>query len=148
MEFFRDDETISTSSIEQRQSIGELSRAITQIDSSTQQNASMVQELAGTLGNLRAMAAVLAEDVKKFKTGRRKSCRIEAFQISTFKPCCRQCAADAGHSSPLFDIVVYWVVERACPAYAFGMGRGLRLLLQTNLHLLNTHKGMSERSDG
>ncbi len=70
--FFRMMETISTSSIEQRQSIGELSRAITQIDSSTQQNASMVQELAGTLDNLRAMAAVLAEDVKKFKTSRQE----------------------------------------------------------------------------
>ena len=65
-------ETISTSSIEQSQSIGELSRAITQIDSSTQQNATTVEELASTLDNLRTMATVLAEDVRKFKTSRQE----------------------------------------------------------------------------
>jgi len=70
--FFRMMETISTSSIEQSQSIGELSRAITQIDSSTQQNATTVEELASTLDNLRTMATVLAEDVRKFKTSRQE----------------------------------------------------------------------------
>ena len=66
--FFRMMEVISTSSTEQTQNIGELSRAISQIDGSTQHNASTVEELASTLDNLRTMATVLAEDVQKFKT--------------------------------------------------------------------------------
>jgi methyl-accepting chemotaxis protein len=66
--FFRMMEVINVSSSEQSQNIGELSRAILQIDGSTQHNASTVEELASTLDNLRVMATVLAEDVKKFKT--------------------------------------------------------------------------------
>ena len=66
--FFRMMEVIGTSSTEQTQNIGELSRAISQIDGSTQHNASTVEELASTLDNLRTMATVLAEDVQKFKT--------------------------------------------------------------------------------
>ncbi|OQC24157.1 MAG: Methyl-accepting chemotaxis protein IV [Deltaproteobacteria bacterium ADurb.Bin072] len=66
--FFRMMEVISASSVEQTQNIGELSRAISQIDGSTQHNASTVEELAGTLENLRTMATVLADDVQKFKT--------------------------------------------------------------------------------
>jgi methyl-accepting chemotaxis protein len=66
--FFRMMEVINVSSSEQSQNIGELSRAIVQIDGSTQHNASTVEELASTLDNLRVMASVLAEDVKKFKT--------------------------------------------------------------------------------
>jgi len=66
--FFRMMETISASSLEQTSNIGELSRAISQIDGSTQQNASTVEELASTLDNLRTAATVLAEDVQKFKT--------------------------------------------------------------------------------
>lgn len=66
--FFKMMDVISTSSSEQTQNIGELSRAISQIDGSTQHNASTVEELASTLDNLRAVATVLAEDVKKFKT--------------------------------------------------------------------------------
>ena len=69
--FFRMMEVISTSSTEQTQNIGELSRAITQIDGSTQNNASTVEELANTLDNLRSIATVLAEDVQKFKTSQR-----------------------------------------------------------------------------
>jgi methyl-accepting chemotaxis protein len=46
----------------------ELHQAITQIDGSTQNNASTVEELANTLDNLRSIATVLAEDVQKFKT--------------------------------------------------------------------------------
>ncbi len=68
--FFRMMEVISASSVEQTQNIGELSRAISQIDGSTQHNASTVEELAGTLENLRTMATVLADDVQKFKTSR------------------------------------------------------------------------------
>ena len=68
--FFRMMEVISTSSTEQTQNIGELSRAISQIDGSTQHNASTVEELASTLDNLRTMATVLAEDVQKFKTSK------------------------------------------------------------------------------
>ena len=66
--FFRMMEVISTSSTEQTQNIGELSRAISQIDGSTQHNASTVEELANTMDNLRTMATVLAGDVQKFKT--------------------------------------------------------------------------------
>jgi len=69
--FFRMMEVIGTSSTEQTQNIGELSRAIYQIDGSTQNNASTVEELASTLDNLRTAAAVLAEDVQKFKTSQR-----------------------------------------------------------------------------
>jgi methyl-accepting chemotaxis protein len=61
-----------SSSIEQSQSISDLSRAITQIDGSTQQNASTVEELASTLDNLRTMAVVLADDVRKFKTSKQE----------------------------------------------------------------------------
>jgi methyl-accepting chemotaxis protein len=69
--FFRMMEVISTSSTEQKQNIGELSRAISQIDGSTQHNASTVEELASTLDNLRTLATVLAEDVQKFKTSQK-----------------------------------------------------------------------------
>jgi len=69
--FFRMMDVIGTSSTEQTQNIGELGRAITQIDGSTQNNASTVEELANTLDNLRAIATVLAEDVQKFKTSMR-----------------------------------------------------------------------------
>jgi len=60
-------EVIGTSSTEQIQSIGELNRAITQIDTSTQNNASTVEELASVMDNLRAEAEHLAENVRKFK---------------------------------------------------------------------------------
>jgi methyl-accepting chemotaxis protein len=70
--FFRMMEVISTSSAEQTQNIGELNRAITQIDSSTQHNASTVQQLTSTLDNLRTMATELAEDVVKFKVSQRE----------------------------------------------------------------------------
>ena len=66
--FFQMMEVISTSSFEQTQNIGELGRAISQIDGSTQNNASTVEELAGTLENLRTVATVLAGDVQKFRT--------------------------------------------------------------------------------
>jgi methyl-accepting chemotaxis protein len=70
--FFRMMEVIGTSSTEQTQNIGELSRAIYQIDGSTQNNASTVEELASTMDNLRTAASVLAEDVQKFKTSQRE----------------------------------------------------------------------------
>ncbi|HVN71124.1 MAG TPA: methyl-accepting chemotaxis protein [Desulfomonilia bacterium] len=70
--FFRMMEVISTSSMEQTQNIGELNHAITQIDNSTQQNSSTVQQLTATMENLRNMATVLAEDVQKFKTSQRE----------------------------------------------------------------------------
>ncbi|MEN6447664.1 MAG: methyl-accepting chemotaxis protein, partial [Syntrophaceae bacterium] len=66
--FFLMMETINTASTEQSQNIGELTHAITQIDSSTQQNASTVEEFAGTLETLRIEAKYLAENVKKFRT--------------------------------------------------------------------------------
>lgn len=66
--FFSMMETISASSREQKQNIGELSRAMNQIDATTQHNASTVEELASTLDSLRTAATVLANDVKRFKT--------------------------------------------------------------------------------
>jgi methyl-accepting chemotaxis protein len=65
--FFRMMEVISSSSSEQTQNIGELNRAITQIDTSTQHNTATVEQLTSTLDNLTAMATELAQDVKKFK---------------------------------------------------------------------------------
>jgi len=70
--FFRMMEVIGTSSMEQTQNIGELSRAISKIDDSTQHNAFTVEELASTMDNLRTAATVLAEDVQKFKTSQRE----------------------------------------------------------------------------
>jgi methyl-accepting chemotaxis protein len=66
--FFKMMEEITTASMEQSQNIKELSTAISQIDASTQNNASTVEELASTLDSLRADAAVLSRDVKKFRT--------------------------------------------------------------------------------
>jgi len=66
--FFQMIEVISTSSVEQAQNVGELSKSIMQIDGSTQQNASTVEELASTMENLKTVAALLADDVRKFKT--------------------------------------------------------------------------------
>ncbi|HVN70719.1 MAG TPA: methyl-accepting chemotaxis protein [Desulfomonilia bacterium] len=65
--FFSLMDTISSSSREQKQNIGELGRAMSQIDATTQHNASTVEELASTLDNLRTSAEVLANDVKRFK---------------------------------------------------------------------------------
>lgn len=65
--FFRMVNVIGTASKEQAQNIGELSNAITQIDTSTQTSASTVEELASVLDNLRSEAVVLAENVNKFK---------------------------------------------------------------------------------
>ncbi|HHO76383.1 MAG TPA: methyl-accepting chemotaxis protein [Deltaproteobacteria bacterium] len=66
--FFSMMEAISTSSTEQIRSISQLNCAVIQIDSSIQDNASSMEELAGTAENLRTMAGVLAEDVRRFKT--------------------------------------------------------------------------------
>jgi len=52
----------------QEQSIGEVSKAISQIDGSTQNNASIIEELTSTLDNLNTIATVLAGDVQKFRT--------------------------------------------------------------------------------
>jgi len=66
--FFQMIEVISTSSMEQSQNVGELSKSVMLIDSSTQQNAATVEELASTMENLKTVAALLADDVRKFKT--------------------------------------------------------------------------------
>ncbi|HPX19524.1 MAG TPA: methyl-accepting chemotaxis protein, partial [Deltaproteobacteria bacterium] len=66
--FFDMIEEITTASIEQSRNMKELSSAISQIDISTQNNATTVEELASTLDSLRADAEVLSADVKKFRT--------------------------------------------------------------------------------
>lgn len=66
--FFKVMEVVSTSSMEQNQSIGELNRAITQISEATQSNSATAEEIARALENLRSIAAMLAGDMQKFKT--------------------------------------------------------------------------------
>ena len=66
--FFKMMEEITTASMEQSQNMKELSTAVVQIDSFTQNNATTVEELASTLDSLRADASVLSSDVKKFRT--------------------------------------------------------------------------------
>jgi len=66
--FFSMMETVSASSTEQTQRISELNLVISQIDRSTQQNSSTVEELANTMDNVQSVADVLAKDVQKFKT--------------------------------------------------------------------------------
>ncbi len=66
--FFKMMEEITTASMEQSQNMKELSIAVSQIDSFTQNNATTVEELACTLDSLRADASVLSSDVKKFRT--------------------------------------------------------------------------------
>jgi len=65
--FFRMMEVISSSSTEQTQNIKELTHSISLIDTTTQKNASTVEELASVLDNLRNEATILADNVKKFK---------------------------------------------------------------------------------
>jgi methyl-accepting chemotaxis protein len=65
--FFSMMEIITAASEEQANSISELNRSISQIDLSTQQNASIVEDLAGTMDNLRIMATLIAQDLRKFK---------------------------------------------------------------------------------
>ena len=57
-QFFSMVEEISSASIEQSQNMKELSTAVSQIEASTQNNASTVEELAGTLDSLRTDAGV------------------------------------------------------------------------------------------
>ncbi len=66
--FFKMMEEVTTASMEQSQNMKELSIAVSQIDSFTQNNATTVEELASTLDSLRADASVLSSDVKKFRT--------------------------------------------------------------------------------
>jgi methyl-accepting chemotaxis protein len=68
--FFGMMEVINSSSTEQTQNIQELNRAITQIDTTTQKNASTVEELASVLENLRNEATILANNVKKFRVNK------------------------------------------------------------------------------
>ncbi len=66
--FFKMMEEITTACMEQSQNMEELTIAVSQIDSFTQNNATTVEELASTLDSLRADASVLSSDVKKFRT--------------------------------------------------------------------------------
>jgi len=66
--FFRMMDQINASSDEQTQNTKTVAQAVSQIDSSIQNNAATAEELAGTLDHLRSEATDLAENVKKFKT--------------------------------------------------------------------------------
>ncbi len=58
---------IATASTEQSSGVDEINRAITNIDSSTQVNASTVEELASTATNLKQETADLSRSVSRFK---------------------------------------------------------------------------------
>jgi methyl-accepting chemotaxis protein len=60
-------EEIAAASTEQAGGVDEVNRAITQIDTSTQQNASTVEELSGNAENLKHEADSLLDVVKRFK---------------------------------------------------------------------------------
>jgi methyl-accepting chemotaxis protein len=71
--FFRMMEIISASSNEQTQNIGELSKAVSQINVTTQMNASTVEELASIMDAMHSMAELLSGDVKLFKVSTRSA---------------------------------------------------------------------------
>jgi peptidoglycan hydrolase CwlO-like protein len=58
---------ISSASREQEGGIGEINKAITEMDSVTQQNAALVEEAAGAAGSLQEQADRLAQMVAVFK---------------------------------------------------------------------------------
>ncbi|HHG5368191.1 TPA: hypothetical protein ACPWM7_005124 [Pseudomonas aeruginosa] len=60
---------IAQSSREQRDGIEQINVAISQIDSTTQQNAALVEQAAAAAGSLRKQAAALVEVMEHFKTG-------------------------------------------------------------------------------
>ncbi len=63
-------------SSEQAGGVDELNRAIVQIDSTTRQNASTVEELAGTSDHLSIEAGDLAHYVERFKVGDAEACSL------------------------------------------------------------------------
>jgi len=58
---------ISAASHEQTQGIEQINRAITQMDSVTQENAALVEESAAAAASLQEQAGQLAEGVRVFK---------------------------------------------------------------------------------
>lgn len=61
-------EEIAAASSEQSTGIDELNRAVTQVDSTTQSNAAVVEQLAGSAANMHGSAAELLDAVGIFKT--------------------------------------------------------------------------------
>src|SRR5471032_2547605 len=64
---------ISTASNEQRDGIEQISIAVSQMDSVTQQNAALVEQAAAAADSLQQQAAVLAESVSIFKLHERRN---------------------------------------------------------------------------
>lgn len=61
---------ISTASRAQTQGIGEVTVSVSELDLATQQNASLVEEMAGASGSLRDQANRLMDAVALFRTAR------------------------------------------------------------------------------
>jgi methyl-accepting chemotaxis protein len=61
-------EEIAAASAEQASGVDELNRAIAQVDSATQSNAAIVEELAGNAGTMHRSSEELLDVVSVFKT--------------------------------------------------------------------------------
>jgi methyl-accepting chemotaxis protein-1 (serine sensor receptor) len=59
---------ISAASRAQTQGIGEVTVSVSELDRATQQNAGLVEEMAGASGSLRVQASSLMEAVSLFRT--------------------------------------------------------------------------------
>ena len=57
-------------SVAQTQGIGDVTSSVAELDQATQQNASLVEEMAGASSNLRSQAATLMDAVSLFRTPR------------------------------------------------------------------------------
>jgi len=75
-----DIEEIALCTKEQSSGVDELSRSIVQIEGSTQQNSSTVEELASTSGRLHTQAKILAEMVECFKVSSNDAPAVYAVQ--------------------------------------------------------------------
>jgi aerotaxis receptor len=61
---------ITSASREQSSGLSQINQAIVQLDSVTQQNSAMVEELAAAAGSLQAQAQVMQESVRIFRLER------------------------------------------------------------------------------
>ena len=61
---------ISAASLAQTKSIGDVTVSVSELDTATQKNAALVEEMAGASGSLRAQATSLMETVSLFQTAR------------------------------------------------------------------------------
>ncbi|HNN82176.1 MAG TPA: methyl-accepting chemotaxis protein, partial [Leptospiraceae bacterium] len=76
---------IAASSAEQASGVGQINKAITQLDSVTQQNASASEELASTSEELSGQAEALRLAMTFFKTGKESQKEIKPEKVSSVK---------------------------------------------------------------